>query len=63
MICLIGIAGGRLVNDREWHDVYVRGEAEVGEDLGGIELNADPEVNPQGNKSGKESMRRPTVLR
>ena len=34
MICLIGIAGGRLVNDREWHDVYVRGEAEVGEDLG-----------------------------
>ena len=52
-----------MVNDREWHDVYVRGEAEVGEDLGGIELNADPEVNPQGNKSGKESMRRPTVLR
>jgi proline iminopeptidase len=63
VIGLIGIAGGRLVNDREWHAAYVRGREEVGEDLGGVEFSADPDVNPQGNKSGKENMRRPTLLR
>ena len=63
VIGLIGIAGGRLVNDREWHAAYVRGLEEVGEDHGGVEFDADPDVNPQGNESGKESMRRPTILR
>jgi proline iminopeptidase len=63
VVGLIGIAGGRLVDDREWHAAYVKGKSEVGEDLGGIEFNADPEVNIQGNKSGKEGMKRPTILR
>jgi pimeloyl-ACP methyl ester carboxylesterase len=48
------MAGGRLVNDREWHAAYVRGLEEVGEDLGGVEFNADPDVNPQGNERQRE---------
>ena len=60
---LIGIAGGSVVNDRTWSEDFHRALEEVGEDLGGIELTADPEVNPQGNRSWREYIKRPTMFR
>lgn len=33
-IGIIGIAGGRIVNDREWHETYRSRLTSVGEDLG-----------------------------
>ena len=60
---LIGIAGGRIVNDRDWSAAYHSGLEEVGEDLGGIEFTADPDVNPQGNRSWRSYIKRPDLLR
>jgi proline iminopeptidase len=60
---LIGIAGGRIVNDREWHETYRTRLASVGEDLGGKVFHADPKVNSQGNASWRAFCKRPTLLR
>ncbi len=60
---LIGIAGGNIVNDRNWSSAYHKGLAEVGEDHGGIEFTADPRVNPEGNESGRSYVTRPRLLR
>ena len=62
VIGLIGIAGGRVVNDRDWSEAYHRGLEEVGEDLGGVEFNAHPDVNPKGNKSWRAYVKRPTLF-
>ena len=62
VIGLIGIAGGNVVNDRDWSEAYHRGLEEVGEDHGGVELNAHPDVNPQGNKSWRAYIKRTTLL-
>ncbi len=60
---LIGIAGGRVVNDRTWHEAYRRGSEEVGEETGGTVFSADPDVNPQCNSSWKEYIKRPALFR
>ncbi len=60
---LIGIAGGNVLNDRTWSDAYHRGLAEVGEDHGDHEDKADPAVNPDGNRSWREYVKRPTLFR
>ena len=60
---LIGIAGGKVVNDRSWSAAYRKGLEEVGEDIGGKVFRADPDVNAQGNLSWKEYIRRPTLFR
>ena len=60
---LIGIAGGRLVNDRTWSAAYHRGLQEVGEDLGGVVFTADEAVNRDGNRDWKEYIKRPTLFR
>ena len=36
---------------------------EVGEDLGGLEFKADSDVNPQGNRSWREYIKRPALFR
>ena len=59
---LIGVAGGRVLNDRTWHEAYRRGLEEVGEETGGISFHADPAVNPQCNDSWKEYIRRPALF-
>ncbi len=62
-IGIIGITGGRIVNDREWHETYRSRLASVGEDLGGKVFHADPEVNKQGNASWRIFCKRPSLLR
>ena len=63
MIGLIGIAGSRVLNDKTWSAAYHKALEEVGEDIGGIVFTVDPAVNPQGNRSWKEYIKRSTVLR
>jgi proline iminopeptidase len=62
-IGIIGITGGRIVNDREWHETYRSRLASVGEDLGGKVFHADPEVNKQSNASWRSFCKQPSLLR
>ncbi|MEM7367898.1 MAG: alpha/beta hydrolase [Bacteroidota bacterium] len=59
---LIGIAGGRIVNDREWSKTYKARREANGEDYGGKIFKADPEVNRIGNKSWRSYIHRPSLL-
>lgn len=59
---LIGIAGGRIVNDREWSQVYKANLENRGEDYGGKVFVADPEVNRRGNASWKKFIQHPELL-
>ena len=63
VIGLIGIAGGSVVNDRDWSEAYHSGLEEVGEDYGSVEFTAHPDVNPQGNRSWRSYIKRPTLFR
>ena len=58
---LIGIAGGRLVNDRTWHEACQRKLETVGEDLGGVVFNADERVDK--DRSWKAYIKRCTLFR
>jgi proline iminopeptidase len=60
---LIGISGGKVVDDRQWSETYHARLETVGEDHGGKEFKADPDVNRQGNASWRAFCRRPTLLR
>ena len=60
---LIGIAGGRIVDDRSWSASYRRGLEEVGEDQGGVVFHADTRANTDGNLSWREFIQRPNLLR
>ena len=61
-IGLIGIAGGSIVNDRDWSRAYHVGLETIGEDLGGVCFKADSDVNPQGNASWRSYIKRPSLL-
>lgn len=60
---VIGIAGGKFVNDRAWSEIYQTRRDTVGEDLGGKIFHADPLVNSQGNADWKVYCRQPTIFR
>lgn len=60
---LIGIAGGNVLNDRTWSAAYRKGLKQVGEGMGGHVFKADPKVNPEGNGSWREYVRRPSLFR
>ena len=60
---VIGIAGGKFVDDRSWSETYRLGLDTVGEDLGGKIFSAAPEVNAQGNADWKAYCRRETIFR
>jgi proline iminopeptidase len=60
---VIGIAGGKIVNDRGWSETYHTRLKSIGEDTGGKEWHADPDVNRQGNDSWRAYCKRPTLLR
>ena len=60
---IIGLAGGKVVDDRNWSEEFHRRHGEVGEDLGGLEFDADPAVNRIGNATYREYCRRPAFLR
>lgn len=59
---VIGIAGGKVVDDRHWSETYHSQLAAQGEDAGGREFHADPRVNRQGNATWREYCRRPELL-
>jgi proline iminopeptidase len=60
---VIGIAGGKFVDDRQWSETYHERLKTIGEDLGGKQFHADPEVNRQGNASWRGYCRQPAVFR
>ncbi len=60
---LVAIAGGQLVNDRSWSEIYRRNLKEVGEDRGGMMFDADARVNAEGNRSWRSFIRRPSLFR
>lgn len=62
-IGVIGIAGGKIVDDRSWSDAYRSRLEAVGEDNGGKKFHAHPDVNPRGNAAWREYCRRPSLLR
>ena len=62
-IGLIGIAGGKIVDDRSWSETYHERLDTVGEDLGGKQFHADPEVNRRGNASWGAYCHRSSLLR
>jgi proline iminopeptidase len=59
---IFGIAGGRIVNDRDWSAAYKQNLTEIGEDSGGKEFVADPKVNEIGNRSWREYIKRDSLL-
>jgi proline iminopeptidase len=60
---VLGIAGGKITDDREWSEIYKRRRDAEGEDYGGKQFHADPDVNPRGNASWRAYCRRPELLR
>ncbi len=59
---LIGIAGGRVVDDRTWHDAYVYGRDHVGEALPEMAHPFNAEVNRQLNASWRRYIKKPQLL-
>ncbi|MBC8072268.1 MAG: alpha/beta hydrolase [Deltaproteobacteria bacterium] len=60
---VIGIAGGKIVDDRHWSDTYHSRSKALGEDTAVSQVHADPDVNRQGNATWREYCRRPALLR
>ena len=60
---MVGLAGGKFVDDRDWSAAYhARREKEENEN-GGIQFTADQDVNPKGNKSWRQYIKRPELFR
>jgi proline iminopeptidase len=62
-IGMIGISGGKVVDDRHWSETYHARLASIGEDQGGKEFHADPQVNRQESASWREYRHRPGLFR
>lgn len=60
---MIGIAGGKFVDDRTWSETYASRLENEGEDQGGKQFHADPEVNRIANAAWRAYCRRPTLWR
>lgn len=58
---VIGIAGGRIVDDRDWHAKYRENVQTMGDPRPG-EFIADPDVNRIGNLTWKEYIKRAGLL-
>ena len=63
VMALIGISGGRIVNDRDWSETYERNKKERDEVNPVAKFHADPQVNPVGNKSRKAYIKRAELLK
>ena len=62
VIGIVGISGGRVVNDREWSRTYHENLEKKGEDIGGKVFDADRDVTKMGNASWRKFITRPTLL-
>jgi proline iminopeptidase len=60
---VIGIAGGKVVDDRHWSETYHARLASIGEASARAAFHADSEVNRVANASWREYCRRPKLLR
>lgn len=60
---LVGISGGRVVDDRSWHEAYAYGRDHIGEALPEMAYPFNAEVNEQMNASWKAYIRSPSLLR
>jgi proline iminopeptidase len=60
---IVGISGGRIVNDRNWSQIYHENLEKHGEDNGGREYRSDPDVNKIGNATWRDFITSPTLLR
>lgn len=60
---LVGIAGGRVVNDRSWHDAYIYGWDHVGEAMPEMAYPFNDEVNRQLNASWRAYIQSPSLFR
>lgn len=60
---IVGIAGGRIVNDRDWARIYHENLEKIGESYGGKEFIADPRVNEMGNESWQEYIKGADLLK
>lgn len=60
---IIGLAGGKVVDDRSWSQIYHERLETVGEDLGGVQFHAHPDVNAVGNAEWRAYCRRPSLFR
>ena len=60
---IIGIAGGRIINDREWSATYKKNKIERGELADNRIWKADPAVNKIGVQSWRAYIKRPTLLK
>ena len=61
-IGIIGIAGGRLVDDREWSRIYHETLETHGEESG-QQFHSDPAVNVVGNRDWKAFIKRSSLFR
>ncbi|MBN1349256.1 alpha/beta hydrolase [candidate division KSB1 bacterium] len=59
---IVGISGGCIVNDRKWSQVYHDNLEKFGEDHGGLEFTADPDVNKISNATWRDFITNPTFL-
>jgi proline iminopeptidase len=60
---LMGVAGGRIVNDREWHAEYSRCKPEEEPELPDYDYPFNSVVNEQVSRSWKQYIQRPTLLK
>jgi proline iminopeptidase len=60
---LICIAGGRVHNDREWHNEYERRKEREGEQVPQFDYPTNMEVNREINRSWKGYIQRPNLFR
>ncbi len=60
---VIGIAGGRVVNDREWHKAYTYRRDQIGETLPDMAYPFNDEVNLQLNASWHAYTKAPQLLK
>jgi proline iminopeptidase len=60
---LVGIAGGKVVNDRSWHEAYVYGRDHIGEATPEQAYPFNDEVNRQLNASWRAYIQSPSLFR
>ena len=62
VIGLIGIAGGRIVHDKKWSEIYHKNLEKYGEDNEGKVFQADSNVNKIGSHTWYEYIKNPNLL-
>ncbi len=59
---IVGLAGGRVVNDREWNKAYHHNREIIGEPVPHQAFACDPRVNTKSNAWWRRFITKPTLL-